>query len=128
VGQRERDVFEPAEWMIDLATRESLANGVAVPIGSRAFDILETLARSDGEVVAKEDLVRSAWPGVTVVEDATIRVHISAIRKALGADRGMLQTASGRGYRLSGNWTIRADRRPGGRNRASRPGQRKAHF
>src|SRR5262249_38683641 len=29
------------------------------------------------------------------------------IRKALGPDRGMLKTASGRGYRLLGNWAIR---------------------
>jgi predicted ATPase len=46
------------------------------------------------------------WPGAIVGEN-TLHVHISAIRKALGPDRGMLKTRSGRGYRLLGSWTPR---------------------
>ena len=46
------------------------------------------------------------WPGA-IVEDNTLQFHISTIRKALGPDRGMLKTASGRGYRLLGAWTLR---------------------
>jgi non-specific serine/threonine protein kinase len=112
VGQSERDVLKSSGWEVDFSARELRADGVAVPIGSRAFEIVETLVRSDGELVTKDDLVRHAWPGVTIVEDSTIRVHISAIRKALGADRSMLQTVPGRGYRLLGRWTIRQDRAP----------------
>jgi non-specific serine/threonine protein kinase len=109
VVPREQDV-EFSEWAVDLATRELRANGVAIPIGGRAFEIVEALVRSDGELVTKDELVRHAWPGIAVVEDATIRVHISAIRKALGTDRKMLQTVAGRGYRLVGKWTIQQDR------------------
>ncbi len=46
------------------------------------------------------------WPGA-IVEENTLQFHISAIRKALGADRGLLKTVSGRGYRLLGTWTVR---------------------
>jgi non-specific serine/threonine protein kinase len=81
---------------------------MAVPIGSRAFEIIEALVRAAGALVTKDDLMRRVWPGI-VVEDNTLQVHISAIRKALGADRGMLKTVSGRGYRLLGDWTIRAE-------------------
>jgi predicted ATPase len=48
------------------------------------------------------------WPGA-IVEENTLAVHISAIRKALGADRAMLKTHFGRGYRLLGRWTPRPD-------------------
>src|SRR5260370_36117830 len=48
------------------------------------------------------------WPGA-IVEDNTLQFHISAIRKALGPDRGKLKTASGRGYRLLGAWTFREE-------------------
>jgi hypothetical protein len=48
------------------------------------------------------------WPGV-IVEENTLEVHISVIRKALGPDREMLNTASGRGYRLLGAWTSRQE-------------------
>ena len=106
MGEFERDVVESGEWAIDLVTRELRANGVVVPIGSRGFEIIEALVRSDGEIVTKDALMRRAWPGTIVVEEGTVRVHISAIRKALGPDRSLLLTVPGRGYRLLGNWTI----------------------
>ena len=110
MGESERDVVESGKWAIDLVTRELRANGVVVPIGSRGFEIIEALVRSDGEIVTKDALMRRAWPGTIVVEEGTVRVHISAIRKALGADRSLLLTVPGRGYRLLGNWTIQQDR------------------
>src|SRR5580698_10848244 len=82
---------------------------MGVPIGSRAFEIVEILVGAAGELVTKDEIFGRVWPGA-IVEDNTIQVHISAIRKALGADRGMLKTASGRGYRLLGAWTIRQER------------------
>jgi predicted ATPase/DNA-binding winged helix-turn-helix (wHTH) protein len=81
---------------------------VPVPIGGRAFEIIEVLVRSAGELVTKKNLAARVWPGA-IVEDNTLQFHISAIRKALGPDRGILKTASGRGYRLLGAWTSRQE-------------------
>ncbi|HYC13715.1 MAG TPA: winged helix-turn-helix domain-containing protein [Stellaceae bacterium] len=108
VGSGSRDrrhVYVSGIWEVDCARRELRARGIAVPIGSRAFEIVEAFVKSPGELVTKDDLMASVWPSA-VVEDNTLQVHISAIRKALGADRGMLRTVSGRGYRLLGAWTI----------------------
>lgn len=99
---------------VDLAKREFRAHGIPIPLGSRAFEIVETLVRSAGELVTKNDLLSRVWPGVTV-GDNTVEVHISAIRKAFGADRKMLKTVSGRGYRLVGDWTARGETGQGAR-------------
>jgi non-specific serine/threonine protein kinase len=104
-AQGQRLVYELDEWEVDLARRELRARGVPVPIGGRAFEIVEILVESAGELVTKNDLMSRVWPGA-IIEENTLQVHIYAIRKALGSDRGMLKTASGRGYRLFGNWTI----------------------
>ncbi len=101
--------------------RELRAHGKMVPIGGRAFEILETLAATPGQLITKDALFRQVWPGA-VVEDNTLQVHISAIRKALGEDRGLLKTASGRGYRLQGNWSVR-ERGAAARRPAQRPVQ-----
>jgi predicted ATPase/DNA-binding winged helix-turn-helix (wHTH) protein len=90
-------------WEIDVDRRELRRDGVAVPLGGRAFDILEVLARSAGGLVAKEDLVQQVWPGMAV-GDNTLHVHLSAIRKALGSDRGLIRTIARRGYQLAGAW------------------------
>jgi len=103
-----RPVYQCGEWEVDLARQELRARGKWISIGSRAFEIFEVLVQTAGELVTKEDLMERVWPGA-VVEDNTLQVHISAVRKALGRDRDMLKTASGRGYRLVGNWTMRLE-------------------
>jgi predicted ATPase/DNA-binding winged helix-turn-helix (wHTH) protein len=103
-----RLVYELEEWEVDLARRELRARGVPVPIGGRAFEIIEVLVQSAGELVTKNDLSARVWPGA-IVEENTLQFHISAIRRALGSDRGLLKTASGRGYRLIGAWTSRQE-------------------
>ncbi|MDV4159261.1 winged helix-turn-helix domain-containing protein [Rhizobium brockwellii] len=108
MGQIELGLFECCGWELDLAKRELRALGAPVPIGSRAFEILETLIVSAGEIVSKDELMKRVWPGL-VVEDNTIQVHISAIRKALGKDRNLLKTISGRGYRILGDWTCHGE-------------------
>ena len=82
-----RLVYELDEWEVDLARRELRARGVPVPIGGRTFEIIEMLVQSAGELVTKNDLSACAWPGA-IVEDNTLQFHISAVRKALGPDRG----------------------------------------
>src|SRR5882762_4430461 len=101
-------VYESGEWEVDLARRELRSRGVPVPIGGRAFEIIEVLVQSAGELVTKNDLMGRVWPGAHV-EENTLQVHMSAIRKALGPDRKMLKTTSGRGYRLLGAWTYRQE-------------------
>jgi predicted ATPase/DNA-binding winged helix-turn-helix (wHTH) protein len=79
--------------------RELLADGVAVPIGSRALDILLVLMEARGELVTKDELMDRVWPN-TFVEENTLHFQISAIRKVLGEDRDCIKTIAGRGYRF----------------------------
>ncbi len=77
-----------------------------MPIGGRAFDVLQALVEATGIVVTKSDLMGRIWPN-SIVGDNALQVHVSAIRKALGPDRRLLKTVSGRGYRLLGDWAVR---------------------
>jgi DNA-binding winged helix-turn-helix (wHTH) protein len=96
-------IYQSGQVEIDLARRELRVRGVAVPIGGRAFEIIEVLVRKDGELVTTDQLMQRVWPGA-IVEENTLQVHISAVRKALGPDRGILKNVKGRGYRLVGTW------------------------
>src|SRR5215475_11810796 len=109
-----KPVYAFGDCEIDLARRELRILGSPVPIGGRAFEILEVLAHSAGELVTKEHLMNHVWPGAIVMEN-TLRVHAAAVRKALGPYRGLLRTESRHGYRLLGDWTVRR------RDTASRP-------
>jgi DNA-binding winged helix-turn-helix (wHTH) protein len=79
-----------------------LCGDIPVSLGSRAREILVLLAERAGEVVKKGDLMARVWPDV-FVEEGTLRVHIAALRKALGDGRDGLhyiENVTGRGYRL----------------------------
>src|SRR6202035_5181799 len=84
-----------------LRRRQLLADGVPVEIGTRAFDLLLVLLESDGALVTKEELLKRVWRDVVVSEE-NLKVQISALRKALGADRNRIRTEFGRGYRFIG--------------------------
>jgi len=49
----------------------------------------------------KKSLLRAGVAGVVVVEE-NINFHVAALRKALGADRNLIRTEVGRGYRFVG--------------------------
>ena len=98
-------IYTCEPWEVDLGRRELRSRGTPVALGNRAFEIVEVLVRARGQLVAKDDLMERIWPGAIVGEN-TLQVHISAVRKALGSDRGMLKTSHGRGYRLAGSWTV----------------------
>jgi non-specific serine/threonine protein kinase len=100
-----RPVDASGECEIDLARRELRVLGSPVPVGGRAFEIIEVLAQSAGELVTKDDLMSRIWPAI--VMDSTLHVHAAAVRKALGPYRGLLKIESRRGYRLLGDWIVR---------------------
>ncbi|MCU1773932.1 ATP-binding protein [Pseudomonas sp. 13B_3.2_Bac1] len=52
-------------------------------MGGRALDILQVLVEHAGRVVRKEQLIAWVWPD-SVVEEINLRVHIAALRRALG--------------------------------------------
>jgi predicted ATPase/DNA-binding winged helix-turn-helix (wHTH) protein len=78
--------------------------GEALPLGGRALDILIYLAERPGEVIAKQELMDHVWSDVTV-EEGSIRVHVAAIRKALGDGQfgnRYIANIKGRGYSFVG--------------------------
>jgi predicted ATPase/DNA-binding winged helix-turn-helix (wHTH) protein len=84
-----------------LAARRLLLEGdKSVRLGSRAFDILTALVDRAGEVVGKDELIAQAWPA-TYVEEANLKIQVSALRRALGDGQGghrYIVTVPGRGY------------------------------
>jgi predicted ATPase/DNA-binding winged helix-turn-helix (wHTH) protein len=95
-----RVLFGPFE--LSIAGRSLKKDGEIVPVGGRAFDILNALIDKAGEVVSRGELIAKAWPDVTV-EEGSLRVHLSALRKALGDGQlgtRYIENVQGRGYRF----------------------------
>ena len=77
-----------------------LEAGRPLRLGRRAVDILLILLEQAGNVVSKQELIARVWPK-SVVEDGNLRVHMAALRKALGdgqAGQRYIVTVAQRGY------------------------------
>jgi DNA-binding winged helix-turn-helix (wHTH) protein len=87
--------------------RQLLADGRPIRLGGRAFDVLMTLIEASGAVVSKDELLSRAWQG-RIVDESRLASEISALRKALGADRELIRTVTGRGYQFTGDIRLRS--------------------
>ena len=71
-----------------------------VRLGSRACEILIALVERAGQLLSKQELIGRVWPD-TFVEEGNLRVHLAALRRALGdgqAGRRYITNIPGRGY------------------------------
>ena len=91
--------LEFGSYRLKRAKRLLLGPKGPIELSARSFDILSTLLDKPDEVIGKTELFDAVWPGM-VVEENTLQVHISALRKAL--DTGMIVTVHGRGYKYAG--------------------------
>ena len=76
-------------------------------LGRRAMDILLLLLEHPGSVVSKQQLIARLWPN-SVVEEVNLRVHMAALRKALGDGQNgqrFIVTVAQRGYSFVGALT-----------------------
>jgi predicted ATPase/DNA-binding winged helix-turn-helix (wHTH) protein len=81
-------------------TRVIERDGVPLALGDRALDILIVLVEHAGEIVSHRDLISRVWRGL-VVSPGNLRVHMSALRKALGEGEDgarYIENVTGQGY------------------------------
>ena len=62
------------------------------------FKLLASLVEREGEVVARDQLLREVWGHQGPVRSRTVDTHIRRLRDKLGADRACVATVRGQGY------------------------------
>ncbi len=70
-------------------------NDAPLLLGDRALDILIVLVEHAGKVVTHKELLARVWRGL-VIDPGNLRVHMTALRKALGS--GLIRNVTGQGY------------------------------
>ena len=94
--------FSFGPFVLDADRQLLHREGSPVRVGGRALDILAALLERPGEILSKRELMARVWPSV-VVEDDNLKVHMVALRRALGDEAAAARyivTVTGRGYRF----------------------------
>jgi two-component system OmpR family response regulator len=83
---------------IDLAARSVRRAGRPVPLTAREWALFEAFLSRPGQLLSKAQLEQKLYAFDADVESNAIEVHVSRLRKKLGA--GIIETERGLGYRL----------------------------
>ncbi len=92
--------YQFGEFRLDASKRLLSRNGKSVALMPKAFDVLLTLVQNRGQVVTKDDLMASVWRD-TLVEENSLNVNVSALRKIFGEkpnEHRFIVTVPGVGY------------------------------
>lgn len=83
---------------VDLAARSILRDGKAIQLTAREWTLFEAFLSRPGQLLSKAQLEEKLYTFDAEIESNTIEVHVSRLRKKLGAQ--VIQTERGMGYRL----------------------------
>lgn len=94
-------VYAFGPFILDTAARRLTRDGQRMAVPGKAWQILLMLAEAGGRLVSHDTFRAKLWPNI-VVEDRTLTVHMSTLRKALGdGSASLIETVSREGYRLA---------------------------
>ena len=100
VAEAGPELTGPHGLLIDTAARRVSVAGEEVALTPKEHDLLVALARRPGAVVAREDLMREVWRTEWFGATKTLDMHVSTLRRKLGAAGGGITTVRGVGFRM----------------------------
>jgi DNA-binding response OmpR family regulator len=97
-ARQSSDVWNIGDIRIEPRRYQASLAGTPLDLSPREFRLMVELAREPGQVVQKRDLSHKLEPLGDPVDFAAIEVHISNLRRKIGAQR--IRTVHGVGYML----------------------------
>ena len=91
------------ELKISLSEMQVFRNDQLVKLGPKEFKLLTLLAERPGHIFSREKLLDSVWGHGIFIEDRTVDVHMSRLRKALRINKNdidLVRTVRDGGYGL----------------------------
>ena len=95
-------LYDDGSLRIDYPGFAVFCQGQGVKLTRKEFALLAILSRNKGRVVPREQLLDQVWGLEYYGEARTLDVHISGLRKKLGACGASIETVIGIGYRFRG--------------------------
>ncbi|TMV48156.1 response regulator transcription factor [Paenibacillus mesophilus] len=106
VQQTMTDMIDMEGLTLDRSKGTLEWNGRRTDLSRNEAKLAEVLMRQAGHIATREQLLEALWDDVTFVDDNTLTVNVTRVRRKLeeiGIDRA-IDTVRGQGYRLLVTW------------------------
>lgn len=94
------DKLEKNGLILDLKSMQASFKGKSIDLSKNEFKILETLMVNAGKVISRDKLMTALWSTDIFIDDNTLTVNISRLRKSLEGlgVKDFIKTKVGKGY------------------------------
>lgn len=94
------DKLEKDGLILDLKSMQASFAGKSIDLSKNEFKILETLMVNSGKVISRDKLMTALWSTDIFIDDNTLTVNISRLRKSLEGIgvKDFIKTKVGKGY------------------------------
>lgn len=99
------DLLRAGPVSIDRGRHVVMLDGETAAVTLTEFRLLEALILAKARVLSRDQLMDKAIGPDIAVTDRTIDVHITTLRRKLGAHRDLIETVRGVGYRFADVWS-----------------------
>jgi DNA-binding response OmpR family regulator len=99
-------MFKVQDVELDPETRRAWRGGREIVLSRKEFDLVEALMARAGDIVTRDELMRTVWHTNFWTSSKTIDVHLGWVRRKLGDDTRrptLITTIRGKGLRFERN-------------------------
>lgn len=100
---RDSEIIQMGDLILNKGRNRLSRNGIELELTPKEFQLLCCLVGHVGEIVSREVLLEALWDDLDFVDDNTLTVNVTRVRRRL-AELGLpsaIETKRGQGYRLT---------------------------
>ncbi len=86
---------------LDMQAKEMSIDGNVVPLTKTEFEILALLMANPARLFTRDEIIDRVWRDAPYITERTVDVHITRLRKKMGAFGAMIVSRAGYGYRFN---------------------------
>lgn len=100
------DIYEQDGFTLYINKNEAEYNGNKIEFSKNEFLLLYILLKNINKIVSRETLLEALWNDAEFVDDNTLSVNMTRLRKRLSeiSIKDSIDTKRGQGYMLKSNW------------------------
>jgi len=86
---------------INFQSKEVKIGDESIPLTKTEFEILSLLAQNPTRVYSRQNIISQVWKDTIYITERTVDVHITRLRKKLGAKGSLISSRAGFGYKFN---------------------------
>ncbi|MDR2583515.1 MAG: response regulator transcription factor [Fibromonadaceae bacterium] len=99
--EEEQTLLTIDDLQINFQSKEAKIKDEVIPLTKTEFEILALLAQNPTRVYSRQNIISQVWKDTIYITERTVDVHITRLRKKLGAKGSLISSRAGFGYKFN---------------------------